>query len=136
MVDSDYSFYRLYPQKVIKPKIFYETPLGKTTLDPNAMDHGNKIEYKTPKPKALPTEKPIELENIENKWKNGHYGTEDNLNTNPFRTQKELDEWYLSPHEVPFYIETPLYVPSNKIFLNNKQGLETQWKLFLDRTRK
>jgi hypothetical protein len=123
----DVSFSRLYQKREIKPKIFYD----KDTI--HCERHDNKIDYKSAKPRKIQSEPKIELENIETDWKTGIYKDKD-INTNPFKNMKDLDKYYL--HGEPRLCdELPMFVPSSRIYLNTKEGIEEQWALYMKKTR-
>ena len=61
----DVSFSRLYQERQIKPKIFYD----KDTI--HGERHDNKIDYKSAKPRKIQSEPKIELENCQKVWTHG-----------------------------------------------------------------
>ena len=117
---TDTSFYRLYPQRQYKPTIFYEkNPI-------HGERHDNKIDYKPEKVEKIKSESEIKLEDIEKEWQSGIYKHKD-INTNPYRTMKDLHQFY---HEPDMTLPRPPFVPSDKIYLNDRAGITKQWQLY------
>lgn len=125
-MSSDTSYYRLYPQQQITPKIFFE----KTPIRDNGKP-GESIDYKPDTVAKIKNESEIHLEDIEAQWKTGIYGRKDRFKSNPFSTMEGVHNYYNEPNLTD---ELPLFVPSNKIFLNTKGGIHEQWKLYANKT--
>jgi hypothetical protein len=122
---SDTSFYRLYPQHQYKSKILYDK-------DPiHGERNDNTIDWKPEKVPKIKSEKGIKLEDIEKEWHTGIYKNKD-INTNPFPTVQSLYKFY---HEPDFNMELPMFVPSDRIYLNTPKGIEEQWSIYLRKTR-
>lgn len=122
---SDTSYYRLYPEHQYKPKIFYEkNPI-------HGERHDNKIDWKPEKVAKIQNEKEIKLEDIEKEWRTGIYNKKD-INNNPFPTVESLHKYYGEPN---FNMELPMFVPSDKIYLNTPKGIEEQWSIYMRKTR-
>lgn len=133
--ESDTSYYRIYPQKVIKPVVHYEkTPV-------RAEGSGNEIKQgQTNLPsggKSLPKEKPIKLHNIESLWRSGNYDQDGA----PFKQHrltnlKEIKQFYSYPGEVPLSVELPPWNVDDTITLNTEEGIHKQWSQFVKKTGK
>ena len=124
IVFSDTSYYRLYTGDYLEPKVFFDKdPIKAERID-------DKIDYEEKKVAKIPQEKEIKLEDIEKEWEKGIYKNKD-INTNPFPTVESLHKFH---HEPDFTLELPPFVPSDKIYLNDRSGIEEQWKLYLSRT--
>lgn len=117
------SFYRFYPEKQYKPTLFQDK-------DPiRAETNNHTINWKPQKVKQIKEKSTIKVEDIEQQWKSGVYNTKDHFNSHPFSTESGLKKYY---HDVNLTQELPLYVPSNKIFLNNDAGIAKQWKIYAE----
>jgi len=125
IAESDTSFYRLYPQHEYKTKVFYD----KDAL--HAERNDDKINYTPKKVAKIKSEKEIKLEDIEKDWRTGIYKDKD-INTNPFKTLKSLDRFY---HEPDLLTNLPMFVPSDKIYLNTPQGIHKQWEIYMTKTK-
>lgn len=140
MSNSDYSFYYLRPDEQYDPKIFYDKePLtvGESSLDPNnkqESDFSNEIDFKPKKPKQLNPETQIKVSNIEDNWRSAHYGKEDGFDSNPFHSMDDLHQWYMKKGEAPLNLLPPPFVPSDKIFLDDVDGIHSQWKIYYEKT--
>lgn len=131
---SDYSFNPISTDDYITPKIFYDhLPLGAEG------DGGNTIELHSealPQGDSIPRDpSPINHKDINSLWHSGGYYNDDE----PFRTDrltnlKEIQQYYLSPDEVPLDVPLPPYDPSNTITLNTMEGIRDQWSTFMSKT--
>jgi hypothetical protein len=122
MTDSYYQFPKDVYTDQYEPKIFYErNPI-------KAEQNDTKINYLPPKVDKIRKEPSINLEYIEKEWQNGVKNSKDGYNSNPFSNMNTLRTVYGEPD---LNIPLPMYVPSDKIFLNTPSGIARQWRLFL-----
>jgi len=124
----DVSFSPLYrePTKQYTPKIFYD----KKPIRVNPNQKPGTIDYKTQKVKEIksPNETYIKAENPHDIWKPRIMN---NYNTNPYPTLESIHKYYGEPD---LNTQIPLFVPSDKIYLNTKSGIEEQWAIYLKKT--
>jgi hypothetical protein len=122
MTDSYYRFPKEVYTDQYEPKIFYEkNPI-------KAEQNDTKINYLAPKVGKIRKEPSIDLEYIEKEWQNGVKNSKDGYNSNPFSNMRNLRSVYREPD---LNTPLPMYVPSDKIFLNTPNGIARQWRLFL-----
>ena len=57
------------------------------------------------------------------------------FNSNPFKNLKDIEKYYLPKNTVNEMVKPPMFIGSNKIFLNNNiESIHEQWQLFSHNT--
>ena len=122
---SNVSFYHIQQQHHVAPKIFYD----KNSLHGERND--NKIDYTPEKVNKIKNEQRIELETIDQEWRDGVQTNKD-INTHPFSNFQKMNKFYANEPDLTTHL--PLFVPSERILLNTPAGIHEQWKLYLSKT--
>ena len=132
-IQSETSYYRLYwDTGYLEPKLFYDKdPIKAESLESEVIY--DQIE----KPRMMfnPHEI-IRHSDIETLWKSGHYDND----YAPFKMYRltnisEISEYYMPEHSVRYDVDTPFFMPTDKLYLNNSMhSVDEQWKIFTAKT--
>ena len=67
----------------------------------------------------------------------GDFSSDDeSFKMNRLTTLNEIDKYYRAGNEISLSVPIPLFNPSDKIELNNQQGMLNQWENYISMTRK
>ena len=88
-----------------------------------------------PKGSGLPPkEAPIRFNNVDKMWRNGIYSnTDEPFKVNRLTNINEIRQFY-SKGEPALNLPLPPYDPTSTITLNTPEGIEKQWRIYLQKT--
>jgi hypothetical protein len=136
MTDGGYSYTDFYRLRFSK-RNYYEPKITFDREPIKAESFGQCIyePKKRPRLDATACER-IVFNDIETMWKTGNYSAEDKyFHPTKIYNVSEMQKYYLPNHTVPYNVDIPVFMPTDKIYLNNSRAaIDKQWNIFTQKT--
>jgi hypothetical protein len=123
-------------QPSYKPKIIYEEfPIAAEGTDHTSIwkDSFEDRFFKKPNYLRNPDDA-IKYRDTERQWARSDFNVGDHFDHTRLNTLDKYTRFYHGNQFVRYDHPLPLFVPSNKIYINSPRGVEEQWRLFAQKT--